>query len=116
MNEQSEQSEEQVAPIFGVPGYAVRPVPSVGGMVLVRADGTSVCVFEGSIPESAIKRIAAQDQKVQGMWREALAHLMMDLPKYVDYKAALEGELAVLRRLVHGGAIAEEFPRGGRRR
>ncbi|MEJ7873183.1 MAG: hypothetical protein WKF67_13075 [Rubrobacteraceae bacterium] len=105
---------EGASPIFGVPGYAVKVEPSVGGMVLTRADGTSVCIFEASTPEAAIKRIAAQDAKVQSLWRETLAHLLVDLAQYVDYKAALEGELAVLRRLVHGGAIAEAF--GGTQR
>ncbi len=95
--------------VFGVPGYTVKVEKSVGGMVLVRPDWTSVCVFEGSVPESAIKRIAHQDQKVQGLWRESLAYLMIDPAKYIDYKAALDGEIAVLRRLVHGGAIAEQF-------
>ncbi len=101
-----------ISQIFGVPGYAVKIEPSVGGMVLVRPDATSVCVFEGSVPESAIKRVAVQDQKVQGLWRESLAYLMIDAAKYIDYKAALDAEVAVLRRLVHGGAVAEEF--GGR--
>lgn len=110
----SESLEQTVSHVFGVPGYAVKPAPSVGGMILLRPDGSSVCLFEGSIPESAVKRVAEQDSKIQAMWRETCAYLLMDPGKYIDYRARLDGELATLRHLVHGGAVAEEFGRSGR--
>lgn len=105
----------QESDLFGVPGYKVQFVESAGSLMLLRPDRTSVCLFGQSMPENAIKRIALQDQRVLSMFRERLAALLVDdLPGYVNYSAGVEAEIAILRHLAQGGAIAEEFgPSGG---
>ena len=104
------------SPVFGLPGYLVRAEPSVGGLLLVRPDGTSICIMEQSTPEGVVRRICQQDRKVQNLWREMLLVLMVDPVKYIDQQAHIMVEVSVLRYLVHGGAVAEEFgPRKGAR-
>jgi hypothetical protein len=100
------------SPIFGLPDYKLRSAPEVGGLLLIRADGTSVCVFQESIPENAARQIAMQDRKIQSLFRETVSQSIVDVERYLIYRLRLDEQILELRRLVHGGAVADAFGPG----
>lgn len=107
------QNVAQSSDLFGMPGYKIVALAS-GGLLLTRPDGSTVFGFDSSMPEGAVKRIAKQDAICQGLFREALMSLMVDLDRYLALRVNLDLELLKLLRLVQGGAINEEFQPGAR--